>query len=68
MQGAQRDAYQASNIAEASSAIEARWVSICHRADLNAIGCSAARLSYLFRLGKCSPLSPPKPTITESAE
>ena len=40
---------------------------LCHRADLDAIGCSAVRLSYLFRLGKCSPLSPPKPTVTESA-
>jgi hypothetical protein len=34
---------------------------LCHRADLDATGCSAARLSYLFRLGKCIPLSPPKP-------
>ena len=35
-------------------------VLICHRADLDAIGCSAARLSYLFRLGKCSSLSSPR--------
>jgi hypothetical protein len=26
-----------------------------------------ASVIYLFRLGKCSPLSPPKFTITESA-
>ncbi len=58
---------QALNIAEASSAIEGPRVLIWHRADPDAIGCSEAGLSYLFRLGKCNPLSPPKPTITESA-
>ena len=29
-------------------------------AGQDAIGCSAARLSYLFRLGKCSPAVAPK--------